>query len=111
LVARRDPVSPYDVAPADDTFASRQTLNLLEYSNRPKRTALYHINQDARAVEWMFDLPGQGDTAFPSIHRLDAHRFLVANYTSPLDMADPTWIEGQTSERGTQIYLTTLIFE
>lgn len=110
LVARRDPVGPYDVAPADAPFAERQTTNLLNYSNRPKRTALYRLDTESRTIEHLFDLPGVGDTCFPSVHRLDAHRFLLANYTSPLD-SDPTWFDGQTSDRGTQIYLTTLVFE
>lgn len=112
LVARRDPISPYDMAPETDSFSDRQTSNLLGYSSRPKRTALYKIDQDAREIVHLFDLPGAGDTSFPSVHRLDAHRFLLANYTSPLGQdRDPTWFEGQTSELGTQIYLTTLIFE
>ena len=109
LVARRDPEGVYDVSQSE-VFENRRIQNLLGYSSRKKRTALYRLNQETRTIEHVFDLPGVGDTCFPSIHRLDAHRFLLANYTSPLD-SDPPWFEGQTSERGTQIYLTTLVFE
>ena len=56
------------------------------------------------------DLPGVGDTSFPSVRRTGDHTFLVANYTSPLDEPDINWIEGQISERGTRIYLLTLTF-
>ena len=99
LVARRDVGGPY--GPEGD---------ILAYSDRPKRSALYRINQEARAVEHLMDLPGAGDTAFGAIQPLDEHNFLLANYTSPLDSPDISWIEGQTSERGTQIYLLTLSF-
>jgi hypothetical protein len=59
-------------------------------------------------VEWLMDLPGDGDTAFPSIIRLGPHKFLVANYTSPLDHPDWSWIHGQVSDEGTQMYPSTI---
>ena len=99
LVARRDVGGPY--GPEGD---------ILAYSDRPKTSALYRLDRDARTVVHLMDLPGAGDTAFGAIQQLDDHRFLLANYTSPLDEPDITWIEGQTSERGTQIYLLTLTF-
>ena len=58
----------------------------------------------------MMDIPGVGDTAFPAIWRTGPHRFLMANYTSPLDTPDVTWLEGQSSRRGTQIYLMDIEF-
>ena len=100
LVARRDIGGPY--GPEGD---------ILAYSDRPKTSALYRINQTARAVEHVMDLPGAGDTAFGAIEQLGDDRYLLANYTSPLDDPDISWIEGQTSERGTQIYLLNLSFE
>lgn len=99
MVARRDIDGPF----GDDG-------SLLNYSLRPKTTALYRIDRETRQVVHLFDLPGAGDTAFPSIRRMDAHTFLLANYTSPLEDPDRTWIDGQTSEEGTQIYLTQLQF-
>jgi hypothetical protein len=100
LVARRDIGGPF----GDDP-------NLLPYSGRPKTTALYAIDREARAVVHLMDLPGVGDTAFPSVRRTGAHTFLMANYTSPLDEPDISWVEGQTSDRGTQLYLLDLTFE
>ena len=56
------------------------------------------------------DLPGVGDTAFPSVQQTGPDTYLIANYTSPLDDPDITWLRGQTSPRGTQIYLLDLTF-
>ncbi len=82
LVARRDVGGPF----GDDEGL------LLPYSNRPKRTALYRIDRDERAVVHLVDLSGAGETAFTSVRRTGAHSFLLANYTSPLDDPDITWI-------------------
>jgi hypothetical protein len=37
------------------------------------------------------DVPGVGDTCYPSVIREPHSRFLVYNYTSPLDGSDPPW--------------------
>ncbi|MGB1318871.1 MAG: hypothetical protein ACPG5W_11715, partial [Flavobacteriales bacterium] len=66
------------------------------------------INQETRKVEWVMDLPGAGDTAFPSILRLDKHRFLVANYTSPINHQKRDWLAGQLGK--TKIYLQLITF-
>ncbi len=65
---------------------------------------------EARAVEWLLDLPSAGDTAFPSVARAGAHRFLIANYSSPLEDPQRTWISGQLAEDGTQVSLFRLDF-
>ena len=85
--------------------------NLLAYSARPKAFSLYQIDTEAHQIVWLEDLPGVGDTAFPSVRRLSEHEFLFANYTSPLDDPDITWLQGQSSSLGTDIYLGTLRFE
>ena len=84
--------------------------DLLSYSFRPKGFALYKLNVEEPRVEHVMDLPGAGDTSFPSIHRLNAHEFLLSNYTSPLTEPDISWLEGQTSELGTQIYTMKITF-
>lgn len=99
LLARRDVGGPY----GDDD-------GLIAYSSRPKRSALYRLDQAAKRVEWLQDIPGVGDTAFVSAWRVDAHTWRFANYTSPLDDPDISWIAAQTSELGTQIYLAELRF-
>lgn len=99
LLARRDVGGPF--GPSGDLAA---------YSLRPKRSALYRIDRDARRVVWLTDIPGVGDTAFVSAWRTGPHSWIFANYTSPIDDPDVSWLVGQTSPRGTQIYLSTLIF-
>jgi len=111
LVARRDIGGPYDQLLTDLPFEEQRLENLTAYSGRPKRTALYRIDRESRAVVHVEDLPSAGDTSFPSVVQLDDHRFLVANYTSPLDEPDITWLQGQISDRGTLIYLVEISFE
>lgn len=100
LLARRDP---------DGVFGLDGSL--LPYSTRRKTSALYQVEPSTREVGWLRDVPGVGDTAFPQARRTGPHSFLVANYTSPLDEPDVSWLEGQTSERGTALYLLELTFE
>lgn len=100
VLARRDVGGPF----GDDE-------GLAPYSLRPKRSALYRIDRDTREVVHVFDIPGVGDTAFVSARRTGPHTWLFANYTSPLDDPDVTWLAAQASERGTQIYLAELSFE
>lgn len=99
LLARRDVGGPYG---ADE--------GMLPYSTRPKRSALYRVDQLQKKVVWIQDIPGVGDTAFVSAHRLSEHRWVFANYTAPLDQPDVSWLQAQTSSRGTQIYLADLEF-
>lgn len=112
LLARRDVGGPFDLGRDELSFADQQLQYLAAYSGRPKRTALYRLDPEARRVLWLFDLPSAGDTAFPSVIRLGAHRFLVANYTSPLDGdLDRSWWNAQNAPEGTRLYLVELTFE
>lgn len=111
LVARRDVGGPFDQLRTDLSFGDQQTFYNAAYWGRPKRTALYQLDKATKQVVWLQDLPSCGDTSFPAIARLDAHRFLIANYTSPLDDLDISWVKGQTQDKGTKIYLTTLEFK
>lgn len=99
LLARRDVGGPYG-----------EDAGMAAYSSRPKRSALYRVDRDTRAVVWLADLPGVGDTAFVSARRTGAHSWRFANYTSPLDNPDISWLGAQTSPDGTQLYLADLTF-
>ena len=110
LLARRDVGGPYDGRDADLSLAERRGRYLIAYSLRPKRFALYKIDRQARRVTHVMDLPGVGDTAFPAVQQTGPDSYLIANYTSPLDEPDVSWLRGQTNPRGTQIYLLTLTF-
>lgn len=112
LVARRDVGGPFDQQKTGLSFADQQLQYLAAYSGRPKRTALYRLDTAAKKVVHVFDLPSAGDTAFPSIVRLDAHRFLISNYTSPLDGdLERSWWNGQNAPEGTKLYFIELTFE
>jgi hypothetical protein len=110
LLARRDVGGPYDEGSTSLSFEEQKAKYLFDYSMRPKGFALYRINGERKAVEKVMDLPGAGDTAFAAVRRTGAHTFLFANYTSPLSMKDASWLEGQVSELGTQIYLMDITF-
>jgi hypothetical protein len=110
LVARRDVGGPFDQQREDLDFLDARRQYLLDYWTRPKRTAIYRIDRDTREVVPLLDLPSAGDTAFPSIRRTGPHSYLLANYTSPLDDPDLSWVEGQGSELGTRIYFVEVRF-
>lgn len=110
LAARRDVGGPYDEGLTDLTYEEQKGRYLLDYSLRPKRFALYRLNKEERKIEHLMDLPGVGDTAFASVRRTGPHTFLLANYTSPLEHEEYTWLEGQVSPEGTQIYFLEIEF-
>ena len=111
LLARRDPTGPYDRAWSRLPFPLRRLMNLARYWLTAKRTALYRLDRKDARVVWLLDLPSAGDTAFPAAVRVGPRTWLVANYTSPLDKPDISWVRGQLSRRGTRIYLTRLVFD
>jgi hypothetical protein len=90
-----------ELSPADQTLEYQKA-----YWGSAKRCALWRIDPGTRTVEWMLDLPSNGDTCFASAVALGDGRFLVYNYTSPLDDPDLSWRDGQFGE--TSIYRLTL---
>ena len=111
VAARRDVGGPYDEGLSDLSFEEQKSQYLLDYSLRPKRSALYRIDREARKVVFLVEIPGVGDTAFPSVRRSGPNTFVLANYTSPLDKPDISWLEGQVNPAGTSIYLLKLEFD
>lgn len=111
LIARRQlGKKPFGKTARHKSMRTQRLNNWLGYSLTPKTTALFKINQAQRKVEWVMDLPGAGDTAFPSIQRLDTNRFLVANYSSPTNYRKKrSWLSGQLGKTG--IYLLVINFE
>ena len=77
-----------------------------EYWGTSKRCALWKIDPTALRVDWVLDLPSNGDTCFASNVPLSPKRQLVFNYTSPLADPDLAWNEGQFGP--TYIYRLTL---
>ena len=79
------------------------------YAGTTKRCALWRIDPATRTFEPILDIPGQGDTCYPAVIRRGRDRYLVYNYTSPLDGSDPPWGTALTVGR-TEIYRQTLRF-
>ncbi|MBP9707850.1 MAG: hypothetical protein KBD78_09400 [Oligoflexales bacterium] len=75
----------------------------------PQTTSLYWLDRQKRDIVHLTDLPGAGDTAFPSIFRLSENRFIIANYTSPLENPLVTWSKGQIGY--TSVYLQQIEFQ
>jgi len=111
LIARRDIDGPFDLGLRNETWEAQKYVYLVEYSLRAHTTSLYKLNKQTKKLEFVFDLPGCGDTAFPSILRIGPNTFLVANYTSPLSHPEWSWIRGQLSPEGTKIYFVIIQFE
>ncbi|MCK6529822.1 hypothetical protein L6R50_20455 [Myxococcota bacterium] len=66
------------------------------------------MDPDALAVEFVLDLPSKGDTCFPGMVPREEGRYLVYNYSSPIDGPDVDWVTGQHGE--TRIYRQVLVF-
>lgn len=109
LVARKQlGKKPFGRANRNKSMRHQRLKNWIGFSLSPKTTALYKINKTKREVEWVTDLPGAGDTAFPSIIRLDENRLLIANYSSPVKFKNRSWLSGQLGRTG--IYLIVITF-
>ncbi len=80
-----------------------------EYAATTKRCALWSIDPATREFAPVVDVPGVGDTCYPSTIPEPRHRYLVYNYTSPLDGSDPPWGTALTVGK-TLIYRQTLTF-
>ncbi|MCS6895761.1 MAG: hypothetical protein NZZ60_06410 [Bacteroidia bacterium] len=106
LIARRHLPGKADRAPRVLPAFIRRYWNLLLYSLSRKRTALYRIDTLHHRVEWLMDIPGWGDTAFPAIYPSRGEEFIIANYTNPLSGKDVWWLRGQLSR--TVIYTARL---
>jgi hypothetical protein len=114
LVGRTDPTGTFQINNwAEDLLPKNlhHYLDLGEYSLRPHGNAIWKVLKGSGKLWKMLDLPGCGDTSFPSILRVGAHKYWLANYSSPLDVCDSwPWILGQISKKGTQIHIIELEF-
>lgn len=109
LIARRNKDGDASKAPQWLPEGIKRGINLTRYSFTPKTTALYKLNPEAKNFDWVMDLPGCGDNAFPAIVPIDEDNYYVLNYTNDLNEPDITWFTGQF--RNTFIYYLKLSFE
>lgn len=110
LVARRNVTDSghYDLGGDELAAEERTRRNLLDYSSRPKRCALWKVDPEQRSVEFVLDLPSRGDTCFPGLVRRDENTVTIYNYTSPIDGPDVSWLGGQGGH--TYIYRVDITF-
>lgn len=74
----------------------------------PKRTAIYHLNQENARLDLLVTLPSAGDTGFPSVARINDKELLIANYSSPFEEKKRPW--GGIFGRGGQNNPTGIYF-
>lgn len=108
LIARRQLANDgnYDLGMRELTPEEQSIAYQTAYWETPKRCALWKVDPLALRVDWLMDLPSNGDTCFASNIPLSPKRELVFNYTSPLDNPDLSWNAGQFGD--TFIYRVTL---
>ena len=112
VIARRQPNFNgqydlgYDYLPNRDAkFAAYDGA----YASTTKRCSLWRIDPHTRDFGVVTDVPGTGDTCYPSLIDEGGGRYVLYNYTSPLNGPDQPWGTALLAGR-TQIYRTTLIF-
>jgi hypothetical protein len=110
LIARRNRTASgrYDLGWRRLPQTWQKAAYLAAYWLTPKRTSLWRFDRAELKIDWVLDLPSRGDTAFPALVPLDQRRYLVFNYSSPLEGPDKFWLWGQLTE--TRIYATVLTF-
>ena len=110
LVGRRNLTTTgnYDLGRTDLDFDEQALTYAAEYWGEAKRCSLWRVDPESSSVSFVLDLPSRGDTCFASGYRESAGRWVVYNYSSPIDGADVSWLEGQLGE--TRIYRQTLVF-
>lgn len=110
LIGRRNVTQTghYDLGMDELSPAEQSIQYQLDYWNHPKRCSLWQVDPDALSVELVIDLPSRGDTCFASAIQQSDTQWLLYNYSSPVDGADVTWLEGQQGQ--TNIYRMILEF-
>lgn len=98
LIARRQltDTGDYDLGLRDLPPEEQTREYEVQYWLTPKRCALWRIDPDTLAVAHVLDLPSDGDTCFPGLVELGGGRYLVYDYTSPLDGNEGRrWMDAQ----------------
>jgi len=98
LVGRRnlnDQDGAFDLG-QDELSPEQQSLAYsADYWGWPKRCALWRVDADRLAVDFVLDLDSRGDTCFPSVRWLGPHTAELWSYSSPLDGPDLPWLQAQ----------------
>ena len=85
LIARTDPEGKFENSHFElEPKWLQHLIDLGAYSLRNHGDAIWKVNTEEEKLELVLDIPGCGDTAFPTIIRLSENEYLLANYSSPL---------------------------
>lgn len=82
---------------------------LTKYSGTPKRCAVWTVDPATRAVDFVADLPSQGDTCFPDAVEDGEEAVILYNYSNDPALPELTWFEGQLAP--TNVYRQRLVLE
>jgi hypothetical protein len=98
LIARRNKDGDFSKTPKWLPESIVRGYNLTRYSLTPKTTALYKLNKQTKDFEWVIDLPGCGDNAFPAITKKNENSYIVLNYSNDFENPNISWLTGQLSK-------------
>lgn len=109
LIARRNvtETGAYDLGLTDLAFADQYGSYQLDYWLHPKRCSLWSVDPDTRAVDWVLDLPSNGDTCFADGEKIDGS-WRIYNYSNDPEGEELSWYEGQYGD--TNVYRMELTF-
>ena len=102
LIGRRNVTETgnYDLGLADKTMDEKRYEYQIDYWNNPKRCSVWHVDKETLEVALVLDLPSKGDTCFPGLVPKEGGRYLIYNYSSPIDGDDVIWLDGQLHPTG-----------
>lgn len=109
LIARRNLDGNFSKSPKWLPESLVRGYNLTRYSLTPKTTSLYKLNKHTKDFDWVIDLPGCGDNAFPGIVQKDSNTYIILNYSNSFENPNISWLEGQLGK--TFIYSVVLTID
>ena len=98
LIARRNKDGNFAKSPAWLPESLLRGYNLTRYSLTPKTTSIYKLNKEQKDFEWIMDIPGCGDNAFPAVTPLGNNKYLILNYSNSFDNPNISWLSGQLNK-------------
>lgn len=108
LIARRQVTEDgrYDLMLDDVPESLRALQYTAGYWTTPKRCAVWRVDPESLSVDWVADLPTNGDTCFASAIPLEGDLWLLYDYRSPLEDERLGWRDAQVGP--TSIYALTM---
>jgi hypothetical protein len=109
LLSRRNLDGEADKSPLWMKPGTRRNLNIIRYSVTRKTTALFKLNKKEMKMDFVKDMVGTGDNAYPALVNNGSGKFVVMNYSSDLKHKKRNWLSGQLGK--TFIYLAEMTID